>query len=54
MFDTVFLQLLLEAGLAPPVGVLSAIVRQHLLGNPVLANPAAVSLKHVLGGLAAV
>jgi hypothetical protein len=54
MFDAVFLQLLFEAGLAPPVGVLPAVVGQDLLGNPVLANPAAVGLKHVFGGLAAV
>ena len=54
MFDTVFLQLLLEAGLAPPVGVLPAIVRQHLLGDPVVGHRAAVGLKHMLGGLASV
>jgi len=54
VFDTVFLQLLLEAGLPPPVGVLPPVVGQHLLGDPVLANPAAVGLQHVLGGLAAV
>ena len=54
MFDAVFLQLLLEAGLAPPVGVLPPVVGQHLLGDPVLANPAAVGLKHVFGRLAAV
>jgi len=54
MLDAVFLQLLLEAGLPTPVGVLPPIVGQDLLGNPVLANPAAVGLKHVLGGLAAV
>jgi hypothetical protein len=54
MFDAVFLQLLLEAGLAPPVGVLPPVVGQHLLGNPVLANPAAVGLKHVFSRLAAV
>jgi len=49
VFDAVFLQFLLEAGLPPPVGVLPPIVGQHLLGNPVLANPAAVGLQHVLG-----
>ena len=54
MLDAVFLQLLLEAGLPTPVGVLTPIVGQDLLGNPVLANPAAAGLKHVLGGLAAV
>jgi hypothetical protein len=54
VFDAVFLQLLLEAGLPPPVGVLPAVVGQHLLGDAVLGYPSAVGLKHVLGGLAAV
>ncbi|HSM89271.1 MAG TPA: hypothetical protein VLT56_04550 [Desulfobacterales bacterium] len=54
MFDAVFLQLLLEAGLAPPVGVLPPVVGQHLLGDPVVGHRPAVGLKHVLGGLAAV
>jgi hypothetical protein len=54
MFDAVFLQLLLEAGLAPPVGVLPPVVGQHLLGHPVVGHRPAVGLKHVLGGLAAV
>jgi len=54
MPDTVFFQLLLKTGLAPPVGVLPAIVGQHLLGNPVVGNPAAVGLKNVFGRLAAV
>jgi hypothetical protein len=54
MFDPVLLQLLLEAGLAPPVGVLPAVVGQHLLGNPVVGYCPAVGLEHVLCGLAAV
>jgi hypothetical protein len=54
MPDTVFFQLLLKAGLAPPVGVLPAVVRQHLLGNPVVGNRAAVGLKNVFSRLAAV
>jgi hypothetical protein len=54
MFDAVFLQLLLEAGLPTPVGVLPPVVGQHLLGNPVVGHRPAVGLKHVLGGLAAV
>ena len=54
MFDMVFLQLLLEAGLPPPVGVLPAIVRQHLLGDPVVGHRPAVGLKHMLGGLASI
>jgi hypothetical protein len=54
VFDTVFLQLLLEARFAPPVGVLPAVVGQHLLGHPVLGYPSAVGLQHMLGRLAAV
>jgi hypothetical protein len=54
VFDPVFPQLLLKPGLAPPVGVLPAIVGQHLLGNPVLGHRPPVSLQHVLGRLAAV
>jgi hypothetical protein len=54
VFNPVFLQLLLETGLAPPVGVLPAIVGQHFLGNSVLGYPAPVGLQHVLGRLAAV
>jgi hypothetical protein len=54
VFDTVLLQLLLEAGLASPVGVLPAVVGQHLLGNPVLGHRPPVGLQHVLGRLAAV
>ena len=54
MFDALFLQFLLEAGLSPPVGILPAVVGQHLLGDPVVGHCAAVGLKHMLGGLAAV
>jgi len=54
MFDALFLQLLLEAGLAPPVGVLPPVIRQNLLGNPVVGHRPTVGLKHVLGGLASV
>ncbi len=54
MFDAVFLQFLFKPSLPPPVGVLPPIVGKDLLGNPVLANPAAVGLKHVFGRLAAV
>jgi len=54
VFNPVFRQLLLKAGLAPPVGVLPAIVGQHLLGNSVLSHRPPVGLQHVLGGLAAV
>jgi hypothetical protein len=54
VFDTVFLQLLLKPSLPPPVGVLPAVVGQHLLGNPVLGHRPPVGLQHVLSGLAAV
>jgi hypothetical protein len=54
MLDPVFLQLLLEAGLAPPVGVLAPVVGQDLLGNPVVGHRPAVGLEHMLGGLASV
>ena len=54
VFDTVFLQLLLKPSLPPPVGVLPAVIGQHLLGNPVLGHRPPVGLKHVLGRLAAV
>jgi hypothetical protein len=54
MPNTVFLQLLLEAGLTPPVGVLPSVVGQHLLGDPVVGRRPTVGLKHMLGGLASV
>jgi len=54
VFDSLFLQLLLEAGLATPVGVLPAVVGQHLFGDPVVGHRSPVGLKHVLGRLAAV
>jgi hypothetical protein len=54
VLDPVFLQLLLEAGLAPPVGVLASVVGQNFLGHPVVGHRPPVGLKHVLGRLAAV
>jgi hypothetical protein len=54
MLDAVFLQLLLEAGLAPPVGVLPAVIGQNLLGDPVVGHRPPVGLEHMLRGLAAV
>jgi hypothetical protein len=50
----VLFHLLLEAGLSPPVGVLPAVVGEHLLGNPVLGNSPAIGLQHMFGRLAAV
>jgi hypothetical protein len=52
VFDPVLLQLLLKLCRTAPVGVLPAIVRQHLLGDAVLANPTAIHLKHIRGRLA--
>ncbi len=49
----VLLQFLLEAGLAPPRGVLPTIVGKHLLGQSILGHCRAVDLQHVLGRLAA-
>lgn len=54
VFDALFLQLLLEAGLSPPVGVLATVIGQNLLGDPVVGHRPAVGLKHMLSGLAAV
>jgi hypothetical protein len=51
--DPVLGQLLLEAGFAPPRGVLPAIIGQHLLGHAVFADGRAIDLQHVLGPLAA-
>ena len=54
VFDPVFFHLPLKPGFPPPVGVLPAVVGEHLPGNAVFSNPAAVSLQNVFGGLAAV
>jgi hypothetical protein len=52
--DPVLFHLLLEAGLAPPVGVLPAVVGKHLPRHPVVGHRPPVGLKHVFGRLAAV
>ena len=49
----VLAQLLLEPRRPAPRGVLPAVVRQHLARRAELADPAAVRLQDVLGGLAA-
>jgi hypothetical protein len=54
VLDVVFFHLLFETGLAPPVRILPAVVREHLFGNAVLGNTSPVGLQHVGGGLAAV
>jgi hypothetical protein len=50
----VFLKLLLEPRLAPPVGVLPAVVGQDLLGDPVVGDSTTIGLQDMLGRLAAV
>jgi hypothetical protein len=50
----VFFHLFFETGLAAPVGVLATVVGEHLSGNAILGNTAAVGLQHVFGRLAAV
>jgi hypothetical protein len=54
VFDPVFLKLALKPGGAAPVGVLAAVVGEHLLGNTVFGDSPAVGFDYVLGGLAAV
>jgi hypothetical protein len=54
VLDPVFFHLPLEAGLSSPVGVLPAVVGEHLTRHPVLGNPPPIGLQHMLGGLAAV
>jgi hypothetical protein len=50
----VLFHLPLEARLAPPVGVLAAVVGEHLAGNTVFGNPTPVGLQHLGRGLAAI
>jgi hypothetical protein len=52
--DPILFHLPLKAGFAPPVGVLAAVVGEHLLGNPVLGNGSAIGLQHMGCGLAAI
>ena len=54
MLETLLFQLLFEARRAAPVGVLAAVVGEHLLGNAVLADTPSIGLNDVLGRLAAV
>jgi len=48
----VLLELTLEPARPPPGRVLPAVVRQHLLGRPILAHRPPVDLDHVGTGLA--
>jgi len=51
--DAILLELLFEPRFAPPRRVLSPVVGEHLLGQPILGHRRAVDLQHVLGRLAA-
>jgi len=53
VMDMVLLELGFEAGGAPPAGELPALVGQHLLGDVVLGDRAAIDLEDVLGRLTA-
>jgi len=53
VMDPVFLQLLLEPGLAPPRDVLPAIVGEHLLGHTVFADRRAIHFQDMCRTLAA-
>ena len=54
MFDAVLFHLPFEAGLTAPIGILAAVVGEHLPGHTILGDAPAVGLQHVLGRLAAV
>jgi hypothetical protein len=54
VLDAVLFHLPFEAGLSPPVGVLSAVVGKHLFGNAVLGNATTIGLQHMGRRLAAV
>lgn len=54
VMDMIFGQLPFKPRLATPVGVLPAIVRQHLLGNTKLARRPPIHFQHMLRRLAAI
>lgn len=51
--DVVLLQFLLELRLAPPVGVLPPVVREHLLGRSELRDRLPIDIQHISGRLTA-
>jgi hypothetical protein len=51
MLDTILLKLRLKLRGPPPVDVLTAVIRQHLLGNAVLRRRLAVELQYIIGRL---
>jgi hypothetical protein len=52
--DPILFHFPLKASLASPVGVLTAVVGEHLPRHTVLAHRTPVGLKYMLGGLTAV
>ena len=54
MMDVILAQFLLEARLAPPTGVLPAIVGEHLLGRAVRRHGPPIDFQHMLRRLAAI
>lgn len=54
VMNVIFLKFPFKARLATPVGVLAAIIRQHLLGQAILAHRPPIHFQHVLGSLAAI
>jgi hypothetical protein len=54
VMDAVLLELRFKPRLPAPVGVLPAIVRQHLLGQAIFAHRPPIHFQHVLGGLTAI
>ena len=54
MLDPVLNQFLFEPDCTLPVGILSSVVGEHLLGHAVTAQSTTVGLDDILGGLAAV
>jgi hypothetical protein len=54
VMDVILLELRFKPRLPAPIGVLPAIVRQHLLGQAILAHRPPIHFQHVLGGLTAI
>ena len=54
MLDPVFFKFLFKPGGASPIGILAAVVGEHLFGHAVFAHGPAIGLDHILGRLAAV
>ena len=48
VFDPVLYQLPLKPGRSPPVRILPALVREHLLRDPILADRPTIHLQHLV------